>query len=252
MLKPWLSRTVQIVGTLALVALAVIVCRRTDWSKGFTPDGVMTLIAGVIAFVAVIIQIRSSSKQLREQVASYDRASLEERERRNRAVAKGILFEIDSFYRYYLRDLRDYLEKFDTVSGKLPFIKPNVPGLFGVFNGNTGEIGGLDEEALEAIVRFYSLAGSHWASLQRCATAIERVYRAENVEVEDDVARTILRLSKVALPELIRFTFLVSNKLCRFTGIKFEPPRVAVAGEKLSVEEIEASVKRGESKIGLA
>jgi hypothetical protein len=33
-----------------------------------TLDGLMTLIAGIIAFVAVIIQIRSSSKQLHDQM----------------------------------------------------------------------------------------------------------------------------------------------------------------------------------------
>ena len=122
MLKPWLNRILQIVGTLALVALAVIVYRRTDWSKGLTPDGAMTLVAAAIAFIAVIWQIRSSSKQVQEQIRAQRDAERKERERQRKAVATAILFEIDGFYAGYLRQPRDFLAGKDIENVGLPAV----------------------------------------------------------------------------------------------------------------------------------
>src|SRR5271157_2399405 len=123
MLKPWLKKTLQIVGTLALVALVVIVYRRTDWSKGITPDGSMTLIAGVIAFIAVIIQIISSSKQVQDQVKAQRDAERGEQVRQRKGVAIGLLFEIDGFYRSYLRDPRKVFDRIDVSKDNLPGVR---------------------------------------------------------------------------------------------------------------------------------
>ena len=124
MLKPWLKRTLQIVGTLALVALLILVYRGTDWRKRFTPDGDLTLVAAAIAFIAVIIQIRSSSKQVQDQIKAQRDAEREEQERQKRAVATAILFEIDLIYRSMIRDTGEAIQNEKAVGGEF-VVKPH-------------------------------------------------------------------------------------------------------------------------------
>jgi sensor domain CHASE-containing protein len=75
-----------------------------------TLDGLMTLVAGVIAFIAVIIQIHSSSKQLQDQMDAQRDAEQDELERKKRAVATAIDFEIDSIYRTFVRSVKALFE----------------------------------------------------------------------------------------------------------------------------------------------
>jgi hypothetical protein len=137
MLKPWLKRILQIVATLALVVLVVIVYRRTDWCKGFTPDGIMTLIAGVLAFAAVQWQM------------------WDQRSRQKRAVASAILFEIDATYRYLLREVSKWLKLIDPESVDLRSVAiKSFVARFPILDANAGKIGDLGERTVPSVVRF--------------------------------------------------------------------------------------------------
>lgn len=112
-----------------------------------TLDGLMTLIAGLVAFLAVMIQICSSSKQLRDQMKSQHKAEQEEQKRHMKAVATALLFEIDGFYATYLRQSRDRLEKMDLEKDGLPQMASFGPNLFPVYHGNARKIGELPVSA---------------------------------------------------------------------------------------------------------
>src|SRR5713226_7364552 len=88
-----------------------------------TLDGICTLAAGIIAFTAVYLQIEASRSQIESQI----RAEREQRDASQKlevlAVEKAILFEIDDFYREYLRDIQDALEHIIPEASPLPFVK---------------------------------------------------------------------------------------------------------------------------------
>jgi hypothetical protein len=244
MLKPWLKRTLQIVGTLALVAFVVIVYRKTDWCKGFTPDGIMTLIAGVLAFAAVQWQMWDQRRTLRQ-----------EQERQNRAVATAILFEIDSFYAVYLRQPRDFLAGKDIEKDELPRFTLIGPNPFPVYRGNTGKIGELLVECVHALVGFFQQADSILSNLSDYSSTLERQRRMRfeastrrtldntlDLKMEESLARKQLGRIKGVLPEAIKAAYLVCHVLCQFADVPFEYPTVTVAAEKLSVDQIKDSL----------
>ena len=219
-----------------------------------TLDGLMTLFAGLIAFAAVIIQIRSSSGQLRDQIRAQRDADREEQERQKKAVATAILFEIDGFYRAYLRDPRDLLARIGSTKDSLPGIRLAVFNPFPVYVGNSSKIGELDVEKVQGVVHFYGVATSYLSILQDYKNSLERVDRAKFVSMtprgsgdfsslaDEAEARLNLRHVKEALPELIKFTWLVCHKLCGFTDVKFEFPIIGVAAEQISIQDFTTSV----------
>jgi hypothetical protein len=249
MLKPWLKRPIQIVETLALVALAVIVYRRTDWRKGFTPDGVMTLMAGVIAFFAVIIQIRFSSRQVQEQLTVQRDAQREETDRQKRAVACALLFEIDGFYRWLLRDIRGFLRDVDPEKEDFRFLeaKPIGTNPFVIYQGNASSVGELDVPVAENVVRFYMGAQACLYTIQRYDEAHSQ-YLAAPTEEREDLARQWLENVKEGIPPLIVIADVVCRQLCMVLSIRFESPRIAVAGEDMEGVKQEI-IKMGESDV---
>jgi hypothetical protein len=243
MLKPWLKKTLQIVGTLALVALVVVVYRRTDWHKGFTPDGVMTLIAGVLAFAAV-----------QWQIWDQRRAAHREQDRQKRAVATALLFEIDGFYRSYLRDPRKFWAHIDPKKDALPGVRSVGENPFPVYGGNASKIGELENYNVQGIVHFYGEANSYLSMLRDYRNALEAIsYLATSLSitqrssegppwlVREGEARAHLSRLKQAVPELIKFAWLVCYYLCRDTGTEFKFPTIGVAAEPLSIKDFEPS-----------
>ena len=223
-----------------------------------TLDGLMTLVAGVIAFSAVIIQIRSSSKQLRDQIKAQRDAERDERERQTKAVATAILFEIDGFYAGYLRQPRDFLAGKDIEKDELPLFTSIGTNPFPVYQGNTGKIGELPVERVQAVVGCFREADRMVSYFNDYESSFERERQlwsniGKSISVAEDKAdrraygdqlrraRTQLARIKDALPEVIKLTYLVCHTLCQFTGVPFEYPRIVVAAEKLSVDEIVAS-----------
>jgi hypothetical protein len=220
MLKPWLSRIIQIVGTLALVALAVIVYRRTDWSKGFSPDGIMTLIAGVLAFAAV-----------QWQMWDQRRTSRQEQMRQKRAVATAILFEIDSFYRYFVRDASALLK--DTRDNE-PFVAKSTSAFsFTAYVGNAGNLGQLSQDIVQGIVAFYGCATVLLTTMHDHSEAVKRSLEARDNIDWGYLAKQYFTHMTASFPALKVLTYNVSKTLCTFAKIEFKPPSIAVAAENM-------------------
>jgi hypothetical protein len=229
MSKPWLSRILQIAGTLALVALTISVYRRTDWCKGFTPDGIMTLLAGIIAFAAVIIQIRSSSRQVREQITAQRDAEREDLERQKQAVARALLFEMDGFYRYPLKPVEITLKQNDGAVNPAA-IPAGADLTFPIYEGNSSVLGGLDEMIVAAVVMFYNDASMFVRTLNEYNALVTRFFNSRDPVVEEQ-ALARLRQIRFLLPSLIDITYVASLKLCAFTGIEFKFPLIGVSKE---------------------
>src|SRR5712691_4873704 len=78
-----------------------------------TLDGLMTLVAGIIAFIAVVLQIRSSRREMVRQLNVEKEARALEEKRQNEAIAKALLFEIANFYGFYRVHVRPFLVRVD-------------------------------------------------------------------------------------------------------------------------------------------
>ena len=206
----------------------------------------MTLAAGILAFVAVQLQMRNQRRAVRQ-----------EQERQKKAVATAVLFEIDGFYRSHLRDPRKLLERIDPIKDNLPGIRSVGPTPFPVYLGNASKIGELNMDNVQAIVHFYSAANSYLSILRDYKNSLDRADRAKLLSMtprgspdlsslaDEAQARLNLKHMKEALPELIRFAWLVCYYLCRSTGNEFEFPTVGVAAEPISMKEFESSSESG-------
>jgi hypothetical protein len=199
-----------------------------------TLDGLMTLIAGVIAFIAVIIQIRSSSKQVQGQIEAQRVAEREERERQKRAVAGAILSEIDNTYRYLIRDVRDFLRTIEPANVDLRTICVKAfVARFPILDANAAKIGDLGEQAAESVVGFYSCVRAYLISLENFALSRERWLDNPDKVLLENVTREYLSHVKNTLPSLIWLAHLVCGELCSTLSKKFESPRIAVAAENM-------------------
>lgn len=197
-----------------------------------TLDGLMTLVAGVIAFVAVIIQIRSSSKQLHDQMKAQRDAEREEQKRQKKAVATAILFEIDGFYRYHVRGVYSYLEKRARMGAFVEVIRI-PPSLFAVYHGNTPRLGELPDEVVEVVVHFYSKAEQFFALREDYRAESERLTGPIN-ETDYLKAMTLVGHLRDSLPGLTRAAYIACERLSGFAGVRFESPRIAIAGEDVA------------------
>jgi hypothetical protein len=191
----------------------------------------MTLAAGILAFVAVQLQMRDQRRTLRE-----------EQETQKRAVAKAILFEIDGFYRYHLRGLRDYLKSFDLERQMpLPVVKPIETNPFSIYEGNAGRLGELEPEVLQAVVEFYNAAGRHVSTRAAWKASIEGILAGRNNAVEQEATRRLATEIQKALPLQIGLAWLACRSLSKRAGARFED--MAVSKEFDSPDQIHNMLK---------
>ena len=185
-----------------------------------TLDGLMTLAAGIIAFFAVIIQIRSSSRQLRDQIKDQRDAEREEQERQKQSVATAILFEIDHVYRL----ISDQVHAGDF---NIRYLIP--PNRFVVFEANAGYLGSLGSDLAQTIVRLYGEAGRYFLGSQQHLREIENA-KAAAAAKSFGVTRSLEALGasiveggyRSALTESFRpvkdAAIDACNRLCSFTA----------------------------------
>jgi uncharacterized protein YjeT (DUF2065 family) len=197
-----------------------------------TLDGLMTLVAGIIAFVAVIIQIRSSSHQVRDQIRAQRDAEQAERERQKKAIATALLFEIDDFYRYHVRGAYDRLDG-KARSRELPEVVRIPQSRFAVYEGNTPRLGELPHDLVEAVVHFYSKA-EHLFAMREDYRAERERGPANILLPQGTKAFTLMGHIRDFLPGLTLAAYIACEGLSGFADVKFEPLRIAIAGEDVA------------------
>jgi hypothetical protein len=214
------------------------------WKSGLSNDAIVVLFVGLMAFLAVMIQIEEDRTK-----------RFEDQESEKKAVATALLFEIDGFYATYLRQPRDLLMRKDVAKDALPRFASIGPNQFPIYCGNASKIGDLLTDCVLGAVGFVRVADSILSNLIDYASSLERAQQAGRVVTGDAdfatiidfrgpgvVARIQLGRIKDVLPEAIKAAYLVCHALCQFAGVPFEYPRVTVAAEGASVNEIGASL----------
>jgi len=202
------------------------------WKSELPLEGVIALFAGVIAFVAVMIQLE---EERNSRVA--------ELERQKRALVKVVLFEINNFYCYHVRDVQEFLKHVDVENCKFLGIKTLSPDPFPVYRGNAGMVGVMDDDMLGNVIGFYSTAEVYLNLLRDYKIESERYFQNTRDEVAEDKARTYLRQMKSTGPEITKLIYVLSEKLSKVAGVEFRSPTIAVAAEGLTTEQIAASLE---------
>jgi len=185
-----------------------------------TLDGLMTLIAGLIAFAAVQLQMWHQR-----------RASRQEQENHKRAVAKALLFEVDDFYSNHLRGVYDHFRSFDGAIEKLPGVTGMAPRPFAVYDGNTESLGTLPDEVVRSVVVFYDTARRH-LSMNRDYRELLREYQygTHSPEAGQEASQLFFYV-RGSIPGLTRLSYEACMKLARLSYVPFRKDVVSVAGE---------------------
>jgi hypothetical protein len=197
--------------------------------SGPTWDGLLALTGGILAFLAILIQVHFSNRGLWTQLQNEESVRARERHRKNRTTATAILFEIDDFYRAYIRDVRSFLED-RSDNGAPPVIKSAGKNPFPVFEGNTQQLGGLNQQLVEAVVHFYGLARAYAMELDEYSNIFAAFQPAP-----DQYKRQILKSQVPRIMSqcqaLAPFAFITCKFLCDYAETVFEAPRIAVAAD---------------------
>jgi hypothetical protein len=187
-----------------------------------TLDGLMTLIAGVIAFSAVIIQIRSSSKSVTTQIETERHVRLEEDRRGKQAVARALLFETLNFYRTYKEEVKKPLDTTGSHAVQFPTLGSPGPGAFAVYRANAGKLGHFDDEVVQSVVTFYVEAEWFVSTLQSFNWS---VYRELELYKTITMGSTpVIHLSRLRkrMPSLDQAALAACRNLCAVAGVSYD------------------------------
>ena len=168
----------------------------------------MTLAAGILAFAAVQLQMRDQRRTLREK-----------QETQKRAIATGILYEIDSFFLLELEGVEKTLSLWDAASDPLPssaFIRQNS---FEIYRANSLLLGSLNPKSVSAIVKFYTMAGTYEALAREYEHFLDRVYSGVNAKEFEKCARQRLKMLRDLIPQMKELTTNVSKAVAEDCGL---------------------------------
>lgn len=190
-----------------------------------TLDGLMTLVAGIIAFVAVLLQIRSSGNQIQQQLRADREARIQEEERHKRAVARAILFEILNFYVHYEKYVRPHIEQVDAESCTPPTISAPEPNSFSVYRGNASTLGEFEQDAAEETVRFYGLAQRFLATVEDYSRSLELELQLYKGVGKGSAPRKHLSQMQELMHPMAVSAIDACRKLSGAAGLRFESLR---------------------------
>ena len=146
-----------------------------NYDPKLTADGLMTLLAGLVAFIAVMRQINASSRETTRQLEARDAERRETQEREREALAIALLLEVDHFYRNFLtkslliaEGAKGKMVKADVALGLGESVPPDV------YRGNTSKIGTLGPNTAASVIRFYSVAWDLTDTWQRYITCLKQ------------------------------------------------------------------------------
>jgi hypothetical protein len=198
-------------------------------------DGILTFIGGALALLGMWIQSRHADKGLKAQLDAERVARLEQDGRRKRALAKAILFEIDNFYRIYLRDPRPVLMNVnakDCGVGLLPVLKTPSDEPFPIMRSNGSTLGELHENYIRDIVRFYGEADAYLRTVKEYTQHFGKlVLEGSTYAPVNFATRACLKQLQDSVQEMVNLTYLVSKELCVLASVEFVGLLIGVAAE---------------------
>ena len=203
-------------------------------------DGILTFFGGLLALWAIWRQTSHADDGLRKQLEGEKRAREEEKERRKKSVATGLLFEVDSFYQSHLQDFLG--PKADVKLSELPFIRSVALNPFPVYEANASSIGEFPSDLVADIVKFYGVAEDYLCDLRDYREAREAM--RGNTASSLASAWTIYQRLREAAPGIRNCVHVICEKLCVLTGTPFVWPPIAIVREGLSTENIAQALAR--------
>lgn len=183
-----------------------------------TPDAWATLVAAFIgASVALAV--------VWVQRVLDNRDRRREAERRSRVFATALLFEIDNFYKWWVRELREFLAQWSG-QGAPPRIKSVDGASLAVYSTGAAQIGNLPQELVKQIVNWYGFARSFVATL----AFYSRNY--DGGAVGQARCFNLIEGIKGKLQGMSDLTFCACGLLCEYAKVSFEAPLIYVADDK--------------------
>jgi hypothetical protein len=198
------------------------------WKNGLSNEAITVLFAGLMAFLAVMIQIEEDRIKVSE-----------ERNAQRRAVVTAILFEIDDFYHYGLKQETNW-ETFE--ASQIPYrVVKFRRWPFVMYEANAGRIGNLDYRTIKSIIKFYGDAEAYQASVE------EFVVSSNAARSGSDTARleanALLENLKKIFPAVQISVKSVCATLSNVAGVPREDLRVPLSDYQGDGERIEKGQK---------
>jgi hypothetical protein len=198
----------------------VILCRWLDFDPRLTWDGLLTFLGGLLAFFAILHQVRHADQGLREQLRVEREARTREDLDRRRTIAIALLEEVRVFARRYVGPTEQSVSGFDSDRGDPSAIDLASPqeNPFPIYSANASGIGEYGGELAGSLVTFYGLAGSFVWLLSDWAKVRNQLYVAASNTQATVVARSVLRRVRDLLPVLKQAIEAATNALDRYLG----------------------------------
>lgn len=182
----------------------------------------MTLFAGVIAFVAVIIQIRSSSRSVTAELEADRSTRLEEERKERQAVARALLFEILNFYRIYQEQVRRPFEPAGSNAVHFPTLGSPGPGAFAVYRANAGKLGRFDDKIVQSVVTFYVEAEWFVSTLDNYNRTVYRELELHHTITMGSAPAIHLSRLRERMPKLDEEALAACRNLCLIAGVAYD------------------------------
>jgi hypothetical protein len=187
-----------------------------------TLDGIMTLSAGVIAFVAVVLQIRSTRKQIELQLEAEKKARALEFERQKQVVARALLFEIVNFYRYYCGHLRPLSDQVDVDECAPPLLSAPNSDFFGVYRGSASHLGAFEPKIVEKVVKSCGLSAWLLSSIRDYTRSMDQELERQPNIMPGSAPRKLLKQIKNLMYETDAVAVDAMQELCKVADVPFD------------------------------
>ncbi len=205
-----------------------------------TWDGLLTFLGGVLAFFAILYQVRRADQGLQKQLNVEKQARQDEAEDRRRRVAIALLFEIDDHYKSNVRDLVKYLEEHANDPSPTVIKSTNV-NPFPVYVGNVNMLGALPPCLVEVIVNYYGLLRVYVATFNHYSQGYE-MWLAGNSSIGRALMKSLVPKIKSEAAAITQLTYITCGLLCDFVGTSFSYPRIGVESDPHVEESTRASL----------
>lgn len=206
----------QIIALIVLIAGLAGIIRlyrgEVHWKNEPPLEGIIALYAGVIAFVAVMIQLEEERN-----------ARFAEQDRQRRAIAKAILCEIDNFCKMELKQVERNLNSQPSGSEYLASAVGLRSNISEIYKAVSPILGSLSAKSVSAIVEFYSMVGLYEGQWRNYQYSLDMIWRSdltqEIVNAFDACARRELNSIRTLIPELKELATEVSNAVAQDCGL---------------------------------
>lgn len=197
-----------------------------DWEPTF--DGIAAIVVGLIAYFAVIRQIRASERQVREQLANERAAATAELDRRAKALAIALVAEINDFYQFSLRGLYGRMKGWfpeESVTGVSTFPEfgalPSIA--FTVYKSTAQDLGILNLRSVRSVIQLYG-------SMTSFVDLYDGYRKAWQASSGTGIDRIMLQDIWDNLPKLILDSYETCALLATKQRVPFDKSEFQIAG----------------------